>query len=719
MRQLLFLSLMFLFATDSHAQAEKKTLFPIVNPGKLMPEFEMPHLIPTREAFRRMKLVGLEAMKISFQAETDPFKKSELADFIAQILSMRVSTIEEAVSWLEKAISLIENQSQDKALDLKSKLAIAHLQISEIENCRHAIHGHSCVFPFSMEAHHVKKDHTKVAQSLFKEYLKKRPQDNQIKWLLLVASMALDEKPPKKWRLEIPKQTKKFPQFITYAFKAGIIKRPIQSGGAIIEDFTNDGCPDIVYSSTGEDQPVRFYQGNCSGQFEDATKKWGLDQQFNVINLSTTDFNNDGKKDLYLHRGGWFTQLDGLVKNGLLKNTGEKFVEVTKDMGLDTGWNANVSSSWLDYNNDGRLDLFVCQERRFPELFENRGSKFVEVAEKVSLTNSELCKGSAVGDVNNDGYLDIYISNYTGVGRLFLNSAKGTFTEDKQSNIVNGSKRFSFGTFFFDYNNDGWEDLFIATLVPLFEDALIDLFHINKAKRFDANLRLLENQSGTFVDVTKKVGLNITTQTMGLNFGDLDGDGFMDIYLGTGSTPYGSLSPNRVFRNLNGKKFEEVTYAGGFGNLQKGHGISFGDLNLDGHNDVLMNLGGHVEASEFVPELLINPGSTNNWVRIQLNGKKSNRLALGTRIRLTVTTKGKEKQIFFRVGGTGSYGQNSTVPLIGIGRADKIIEAQVSWLGSGLIQSFKDLPINRWVSIDEGDETFKELALPNKTWMPN
>ena len=188
----------------------------------------------------------------------------------------------------------------------------------------------------------------------------------------------------------------------------------------------------------------------------------------------------------------------------------------------------------------------------------------------------------------------------------------------------------SFPTLFFDYDNDGWLDLFVNATEASLDDITAEYLRQSHTAE---DPRLYRNQrDGTFVDVTKAAGLDTISLTMGFNYGDLDNDGFLDLYLGTGAPAFDMLIPNRVFRNVGGARFEDVTAAGGFGHVQKGHGGAFGDIEHDGDQDLYIVLGGAAEADLSQNVLLLNPGHGNAWITLKLRGTASNRLAIGARI---------------------------------------------------------------------------------------
>ena len=214
---------------------------------------------------------------------------------------------------------------------------------------------------------------------------------------------------------------------------------------------------------------------------------------------------------------------------------------------------------------------------------------------------------------------------------------------------------------------------------------------------------LYRNQGdGTFADVTAAAGLDRSMPTMGSNYGDLDNDGFPDLYLGTGSPYLEMLVPNRVFRNAGGERFEDVTTAGGFGHIQKGHGVSFGDVDHDGDQDVFMVLGGAFEGDPSQNVLLLNPGHGHAWITLRLRGTASNRLAVGARITVRVATPEGDRTVHATAGSGGSFGASTLQQEIGLGAATRIRELTVVWPGSGRRDTYRDVPLNRVLLVREG-----------------
>jgi hypothetical protein len=186
---------------------------------------------------------------------------------------------------------------------------------------------------------------------------------------------------------------------------------------------------------------------------------------------------------------------------------------------------------------------------------------------------------------------------------------------------------------------------------------------------------------------------------MGANFGDLDNDGFLDAYIGTGEPNLRSLVPNRMYRNEGGARFRNVTTAGGFGHLQKGHGIAFGDLDRDGDQDIYAVMGGAYVGDVAHNALFLNPGnapgSEGRWVTLQLEGRQANRSAIGARIRVRVRTADGTRDIHAVVGTGGSFGSSSLQAELGLGDAREIEEIEIRWPSSGTITRLTDVALDQ------------------------
>ena len=191
---------------------------------------------------------------------------------------------------------------------------------------------------------------------------------------------------------------------------------------------------------------------------------------------------------------------------------------------------------------------------------------------------------------------------------------------------------------------------------------------------------------------------------MGSNFGDIDNDGFLDIYLGTGSPSYVSLAPSMMLRNKNGTSFVDVTVSSGTGEMHKGHGVAFADLDNDGDEDMAFKVGGATPGDAHAFRLFQNPGHANDWLGLNLVGVRSNRAAIGARIKVTVeSADGKRREVYRTVNTGGSFGASPLQQHIGLGKASRIVEVEVNWPASGTRQVFADVPKNQVIEIREMD----------------
>ena len=224
------------------------------------------------------------------------------------------------------------------------------------------------------------------------------------------------------------------------------------------------------------------------------------------------------------------------------------------------------------------------------------------------------------------------------------------------------------------------------------------------------------NHDGTFSDVSEKARINHVFLAMGSNFGDLDNDGWLDFYLGTGTPYFGSLVPNEMFRNDRGQRFQNVNTAGGFGHLQKGHGIAFADLNNDGQQDVLLNVGGAFAGDNYVDALFANPGHTNHWLCLKLIGQKSNRSAIGARIKVVVTSDGQPREIHRVACSGGSFGSSPLRQEIGLGGASGIDRVEVWWPATAQTNVITGLQMDRFYQFTEGQKAAQPLSPPRFAW---
>ncbi|HUQ92770.1 MAG TPA: FG-GAP-like repeat-containing protein [Bryobacteraceae bacterium] len=618
-------------------------------------------------------------------------------------LAMYRGDVKEAIVNFEAAYGLATKlKLPDFVQSLVEKLAIAHLRRGEVENCMHHRNATSCILPISPEARHRLPDGSQRAIALFRQVLREDPSNLPMRWLLNIAYMTLGEYPR-----HVPAQHLIPPAAFTA--KAGIgrfvdvsaatgLDTSNMAGGVIVEDFDQDGFLDIVTSTQDSCRPLQYRRSNGDGTYADRTKMAGLGSQLGGLNLISTDYNNDGRPDIFVLRGGW----EFPMRNSLLRNNGNgTFSDVTREAGLAAPATASQTAAWADFDHDGHLDVFVGNEFSPSQLFRNKGDgTFEDVAAKAGVARIAFTKGAAWADYDNDGYPDLYVSNFGEENFLYHNNGDGTFSEVAAGMGVD-KPIYSFPVWFMDYDNDGWQDLFVSGYVQSLADVARGyLGEEPKGETF----KVYRNEKGKFVDVTKQVGMFRNALTMGCNFGDLDNDGYLDFYLGTGGPSYGALVPNLLFRNDNGRFFADVTFSAGVGHLQKGHGIAFADLDNDGNQDLFLHSGGAVPGDAYPNSVFANPGNRNRWIEVSLTGVKTNRAAIGARIKV-VLTNGRE---IHRVVTTGtSFGTSSLRQHIGLGKEGSIQTMEIYWPSSRTTQLFQNLQPNQSIGITEFAKTFR------------
>ena len=600
---------------------------------------------------------------------------------------------------------------------LRMGLALSYLRLGEQENCLSNHTTLSCIMPIDPSAAHRFQTGSRGAIKVLSEQLKVWPYDLQARWLLNIAYMTLGEHPrsvPPALLISASAFASEHDlgKFRDIAGTLGV-DVPELSGGSIAEDFDGDGDIDLVASSLGLSDQLRYFRNNADGTFSEKTDDAGLTGEVGGLNIMQTDYDNDGHPDIFVLRGGWFGR-GGKHPKSLLRNRGDgTFDDVTEAAGL-MSFHPTQTATWFDYDGDGWLDVFIGHETRDGDtnrcqLFHNnRNGTFTECAEKSGVAVIGWVKGVTSGDFNNDGRPDLYISRLGEPNLLFRND--GANGEDstnwKFSDVTEvagvAEPKYSFPTWFFDYDNDGWLDLFAGgyrgrNVGDIAADYL-GLPHDAERPRLYHNQR-----DGTFKDVTKETGLYRMLLAMGSNFGDLDNDGWLDFYLGTGEPDLAALIPNRMFRNDRGIKFQDVTTSGGFGHLQKGHGISFADFDNDGDQDIYQVMGGAVQGDTYRNVLYENPGHSNNWIKLKLLGKTANRMAIGARIKLTINESGKVRDLHRVVGSGGSFGASPLRQEIGLAGTTNVQRLEIIWPGSGTPQVLTNIPGCLTVTIYEGD----------------
>jgi hypothetical protein len=586
------------------------------------------------------------------------------------------------------------------------------LRRGENDNCILCRGESSCIIPISPAAVHTNPTGSRLAIRHFTEYLEQFPDDLESRWLLNVAHMTLGEWPEK----VDPKYLLPLERFFHSEFDIGKfrdighlvgVNRLNQSGGAIMDDFDNDGLLDIVISSFDPVEHMAFFHNKGDGTFEDRTEKAGLTGQVGGgLNCVQADYNNDGNLDVFVIRGAWIPYP---VRPSLLRNNGDgTFTDVTKEAGLADAMNS-IAAQWADYDNDGLLDLFVCSEDETKpnRLYHNKGDgTFEEVAAKAGVQGTlKSCKGVAWIDYDNDGYPDLFLNYLRGTAQLFHNNRDGTFTDVTTEMGIAGPKS-GFSCWAFDFDNDGYLDIFATSYNRTLPDIIRGL---TGEPHSSFPNKLYRNMGGKgFKDVTKEMGLDMVFATMGSNFGDFDNDGYLDMYLGTGDPHLSTLIPNRMFKNVAGKRFAEITSSSGTGHLQKGHSVCCGDWDRDGNVDIFIEMGGAINGDKYHNILFQNPGHDNSWLTVKLIGRKTNRSAIGARIK-AVTAGGEPLTVHRHVSSGSSFGASPLQQTLGLGKAKSVATLEIHWPTSNTTQTFHDVGVNQAIEVTEFADSYRKL----------
>jgi hypothetical protein len=498
--------------------------------------------------------------------------------------------------------------------------------------------------------------------------------------------------------------------------------------GCAFLDYDNDGWMDIYLVNGGPCDfykpftPLRnaLYHNNRDGTFTDVTLKAGVPGNAYGMGVAVGDYDGDGLPDIYV------TQYPNSI---LYHNNGDgTFTDVTAKAGVAApGW--GTSAVWFDYDNDGRLDLFVCRfvdfdkshnvycgdkqagQRRYckpnvykpiaSRLFHNNGDgTFTDVSEASGIAHS-LGKpwGVVAADINNDGWMDLFVSNDTSPNFLFANRGHGNFEEiGFLANVAYsqfGVARSGMGVDAADYDQDGLLDLFVANV----DHETYSLYHNNKNETFDD------------VSATSMIGPATTLMSgWGLKFFDYNNDGNIDLLLCNGhpDTKIDTYQPSvhysepmLLFEN-NGASWKNVSAQSGivFSEKIAGRGMALGDFNNDGALDVL------VAVNDGPPILLRNTSNQHNhWLGVRLVGRRANIDAIGAKI---VYQAGSLKRQVTKVGGGSYLSSHDPRIILGLGQESKLDWIEVHWpQPSGKIERFTRLPIDRYISIIEGQGTWQ------------
>lgn len=655
-----------------------------------------------------------------------PFVDSINAEFFKANALLEKGEEQLAIEGFERLISRVPANDKASMDALLRQLGIAYLRLGERVNCIINHSGESCIFPIAGAGIHKDKSGSQKAIELYENILSQKPDDLESRWLLNIAYMTIGGYPgqvPPKLLLKGLDDDSSYAvkPFVDVAAIVGLNTNNM-AGGSIVEDFNNDDYLDVITSGWGLQEGMHYNQNNANGSFSDISASSGLKDLVGGLHIVQTDYNNDGFKDIFVLRGGWKKKF-GREPNSLLRNNGDgTFTDVTHQSGL-LSFHPTQTATWNDFNNDGWLDVFIGNEttegESHPcELYINNGDgTFTDLAKEAKCDITVWAKGVTSGDYNNDGWPDLFVSTVDGRKYLLKNEGNAKSVRFRDVTLESGlyvNTVRSFPTWFWDYDNDGWLDILVSgydyggALAQYAASEALGLPVQNLG-----NVFLYRNkQDGTFEDVTDKMGLNKVAFAMGSNFGDIDNDGWLDFYLGTGNPQYRSVIPNKMFKNLGGQRFVDITQAARVGNLQKGHGVSFADLDNDGDQDVHIDMGGAYTGDTYQNSLYLNPGQNDNrFIGIRLEGTTCNRAAIGARIKVSFKENGVLRSVYREVNSGSSFGANPLQQHFGIGQANLIESIEIKWPGSSELQVFRNVKAGGVIKIKQGDKEFVTVEL--------
>ena len=679
------------------------------------------HLNRKRAEFIDSKIVEISVperkVSLLFQSGTEWLNAGDYTKAIE-----RFQQIIEYFSSLE-----LKGLSEENELMINEMLGMAYLRKAEIENCLEHHNEQSCIFPLAESAQHINKEGAENAAKIFRQLLIDSKGNTQTKWLYNICHMALGTYPQgveKAFLIPEDLFTSDidFPAFKDVAMALGVAVNDI-SGSVIMDDFNNDQLLDLMVSSYGLRDQLRYFENRGAQGFEEQTIPAGLKGINSGLNMVQADYDNDGYVDVLVLRGAWLGK-NGTHPNSLLRNNGDgTFSDVTRSAGLYSRY-PTQTAAWADINNDGWIDLFIGNEHsnniNAPcQLYLNNGDgTFKDVAGEKGVDILGFTKGVVWTDYNNDSYPDLYISFVNNYNVLLENlGPDGNFAFANVTQKAGVAEPLnSFPCWSFDYDQDGLEDLFVSGFdFRQFNTAAGEVAKDILGEDVDAELPRLyrNNGDGSYTELSKEVGLDKVLFTMGCNFGDLNNDGFPDFYAATGTPDFRAIIPNKMFLNNMGKSFLDVTTAGGFGHLQKGHGVSFGDIDNDGDQDVYTVLGGSYDGDNFMNALFENPGHGENWVKFKLEGTSSNRSAIGAKVKtVLIDGEGNERIFYNTLNSGGSFGANPLLIEQGIGSLENISRVEVSWPGDQAPEIFTGIKARALYHLKQGSGEAKQIDLP-------
>ena len=635
----------------------------------------------------------------------DTEARIRLGYFLGAPQQMLVPDLSASKRQFEKVLELEPNN-----LEAVLQLGLAEFRLGEadkaaerFENIIRNYRRHSGAY-YYLGVYHLRHGAPEKAVENFKESLRLKPRDPETLWNLWTAYSELGGYPadlPEEFKIKpwegfaTPNSVNEGSPFIDVASDLKMDK--VDGGrGSAWGDYDNDGYLDIV--AVGTYQPHALFRNNGDGTFTNTANQAGIADPRGGWGSLFADYDNDGYLDLYITRGGW----SGPAENTLYHNNGDgTFTDVTHTAGVADP-QSSFCAAWADYDNDGYLDLYIADgvigDGAANVLYRNNGDgTFTNTAEVAGVADTGNSLGTAWGDYDKDGYIDLHVVNFGQSNVLYRNNGDGTFTDVTLTTGMNLPVTDPFVTFFLDVDNDADLDIFISNSGS-FQAFIAGQITGTAPHDSDRQVLYRNNGDGTFTDVTRESGLYHAYGAMGANFGDINSDGYLDIYLATGAPQMGRLERDALFRNNGDGTFTDATVALGLGNIGKGHGVTFGDVDADGDVDIYVPVGGAFIGDQWHNLFYRNTGTGNNYLTLKLVGVKSNRDGIGAKVTLHMGND----VIYREVSGGCGFGSTNSLSLeIGLGTHTKVDTLEIVW-PSGQVDTHRNLSVNQKLIVTEG-----------------
>ncbi len=631
-----------------------------------------------------------------------------------------------------------ELEHRDRGEEELFWLAMSYLRLAEQQNCLEeparradgepadgsahpAAHAHATMCALPIGRHHERTEPSLRAALLFEELLDRHDPENRLyRWLLNFSYMTVDGFPdgvPERHLIQTPFIRRFYGEaadesarrhhelvFVERAGELGV-DTPDTGRGVAVEDFDRDGDLDIV--TGGAFDFLRFYD-NDGGAFVERTAAVGLGGVTQTFSISAADYDNDGWIDLFVARP--------FHHYALFRNRGDgSFEDVSEAAGLlaTLGSNqvaASWTSAWGDVDLDGDLDLFLAQwgmrlpfvkgllgrPRMDSKLFVNEGGVFSDRTREFGLARlvrDQYYVGAAFGDFDGDGYPDLFLSSPVRLASALVRNVGGLRFEPVE--LIERTES-GFYAAFVDVNHDGRLDIFQGGFGDARTSTELAVFgHRLGVYKSGNSTILLQRDDGSFAEHNEFFEADMPMATMGASYGDLNNDGCFDFYLGTGNPESWFVLPNLMYlgkaegRRCSGR-MENISMIGGFGTIQKGHGIVFFDFDGDGDEDVYSSLGGMWPADRWPNQLFVNESRLgNSWMKIRLRGRSTNHFGVGARI--TVVAEAPDGSEIVRravMDNKTGFGSSPYLAHVGLLDARAVRRVEVYWPVSKCLGSY-------------------------------